>query len=155
MSDREEFEKWVKEGKDFYLGHDNRNEYINHTTRMQWVGWQARGELDAVRIKELKAINKQLEFRLDEWHESSINAVQRVNELTTKNKELEDKLDELVKFHSSADKLAEKQVDCIDQLAKFSTKLVIAVQALDCIASDIDTWHSDKAIEALNKIKGE
>jgi hypothetical protein len=33
-------------------------------------------------VAELEAINKQLEFRLDAWYESSKNAVQRVNELT-------------------------------------------------------------------------
>lgn len=57
---------------------------INGQKETAQAAWQARGELDAVRIEGLEAINKQLEFRLDAWYESSKNAVQRVNELTAK-----------------------------------------------------------------------
>ena len=46
MTDLDEFEKWYTE---------NKWNTTNHTKELMQKTWQARGELDAVRIKELEA----------------------------------------------------------------------------------------------------
>ena len=52
MTDREEFEKWF--GKD--TGYKSANkELYGKIKEAMFSAWQARGELDAVRIKELEA----------------------------------------------------------------------------------------------------
>ena len=84
MTDREEFEKWVKEGKDFYLRRNNFSEYITHTTRVQWVAWQARGELDAVRIKELEAEVKKWQTNSVDLEYKCLDKDLLIDELTAK-----------------------------------------------------------------------
>ena len=54
MTDREEFEKWF--GKD--TGYKSANkELYGKIKEAMFSAWQARGELDAVRIKELEIQN--------------------------------------------------------------------------------------------------
>jgi hypothetical protein len=45
IDERARFEAGVKQGKDFDLKLDENGEYAIHTTRMQWIGWQARARL--------------------------------------------------------------------------------------------------------------
>ena len=141
MTDREEFEKWFNEefGDDY-----------THTEAML-LAWQARGEIDAVRIKELEArLNDTKNYHI-EWCGANV----KIAELTVKNKELEDKLNELVKFHSSADKLAEKQVECIDKLAELTAKnkkLEVENHALGLIIDNEDKELADKIAELTSKL---
>lgn len=71
-----------------------------------------------VRIKELEA-----KLILKEKVIEAIDVFGGYKKLEDEIAELTTKLDELVKFHSSADKLAEKQVECIAQLAELTAKL--------------------------------
>ena len=79
MTDREEFEK-------FWESH---RLYPDWNTTV-WKAWQARGELDAVRIKELEADlddrKREVNLRCGQIQERDI----RIAELTAKNKELEE-----------------------------------------------------------------
>ena len=52
MTDREEFEKWYALFKNTPLKDEG---FVTLTEDIMFSGWQAKGELDAVRIKELEA----------------------------------------------------------------------------------------------------
>ena len=55
MTDREEFEKWAKHHDVNTMRMTISNAYMSNGAYLAWASWQARGELDAVRIKELEA----------------------------------------------------------------------------------------------------
>ena len=91
MSNREEFEKWWRETKGTDIPYTG---LASFTEDVMFSAWQARGELDAMRIEELQTDR-------DEWKDSTITANRRfeiaedkVAELKSKNKELEADLDD-------------------------------------------------------------
>ena len=57
MTDREEFGKWWRETKGTDIPYTG---LASFTEDVMFSAWQARGELDAVRIKELESFNKHL-----------------------------------------------------------------------------------------------
>ena len=85
MTDREEFEKWLKEN--YTKG------YITDSDRKLATGaWQARGELDAVRIKELEdRLNDTKNYHI-EWCGANV----KIEELTAKL----DKAKEALEFYA-------------------------------------------------------
>ena len=113
---------------------------INRNTA--WKAWQARG----VRIKELEEKLKDAEDAA--WN--NYKAVETITDYLIENDWLE------ITVEGDGKEAALNIINSVQkQIKSLGSKLTIAVDALDSIASDIDTWHSDKAIEALNKIKGD
>lgn len=122
MTDREEFEKWLKEN--YTKG------YITDSDRKLAKGaWQARGALDAVRIKELE---DRLRFQ-DEWLSNGVY-------YTT---------EEAFKLHDEYN----------SKIAELTAKLDKAKEALKRAAEDLVPHHTkpstyksvNEALEELSK----
>lgn len=72
---------------------------------------------------------------------------QDITILRSKVAELKDEVSDLNRISAIRKRKALAKTAKINEL---SLRMQVLIEALDSIASDIDTWHSDVAIEALN-----
>ena len=108
MTDREEFEKWAKHHDVNTMRMTISNAYMSNGAYLAWASWQARGELDAVHIKEL-------EGQLDE---SNKQYKERRNELVNKVAELTAKLDAAKDFFKTMENNTYSFVSVYQMLSK-------------------------------------